>query len=526
SKILKDPGARRVGKRSILILRRRQMARLFRAIAFASGAAQVAADAGLLFKATFDEDVFATGSFKKSTQSDYAAQDVAVDSCSLEDFSTDTGLLLRKANQRYGIGAMFEEPLVVKSEDLVVQYEVQLRNRLPCGGAYVKLLRDEPGVSIEGLNGDTPYTIMFGPDKCGTGTNKVHFILQHQNPVTGEWEEKHLKNAPRIKDDTQFHLYTLVIRADNSFEILIDAESAAKGSLLDAMEPPVNPPKMIDDPNDSKPADWVDTPKIPDPAATKPADWDEDAPQRISDETARMPDGWLEDAPDLVPDPEATVPADWDEEEDGVWEPPLVPNPACASAPGCGKWERPTIANPDFQGEWTAPLIDNPAYKGPWSPRQIENPGFFEDVQPADVAKIAGVAVEIWTTVGGIWIDNLVIGTDADTALAFAEATWRPKHAKQAEKESVEKEAARLKKEADWKESQLSGGWRGVAGIKLAEALEYGKANPIAAVATAVSALVGLVMLCSGLSRRRRRRQQPGAAVAAAAGESTGAEER
>ena len=43
--------------------------------------------------------------------------------------------------------------------------------------------------SVCSFKADTPYTIMFGPDKCGE-TNKVHFILRHKSPVTGEWEEK------------------------------------------------------------------------------------------------------------------------------------------------------------------------------------------------------------------------------------------------------------------------------------------------------------------------------------------------
>jgi Calreticulin family len=30
----------------------------------------------------------------------------------------------------------------------------------------------------------SPYHSMFGPDKCGA-TDKVHFILQHRNPVSG-----------------------------------------------------------------------------------------------------------------------------------------------------------------------------------------------------------------------------------------------------------------------------------------------------------------------------------------------------
>jgi hypothetical protein len=58
---------------------------------------------------------------------------------------------------------------------------------------------------------------------------QVHFILRHQNPVTGKWEEKHAKNVPAIKTDKKSHVYTLVIRPDNSWDILIDGKSEAKG---------------------------------------------------------------------------------------------------------------------------------------------------------------------------------------------------------------------------------------------------------------------------------------------------------
>lgn len=57
----------------------------------------------------------------------------------------------------------------------------------------------------------TPFTIMFGPDKCGT-TNKVHFIFRHKNPMTGLWEEKHLKNPPAPKITKTTALYTLIVK--------------------------------------------------------------------------------------------------------------------------------------------------------------------------------------------------------------------------------------------------------------------------------------------------------------------------
>ena len=57
----------------------------------------------------------------------------------------------------------------------------------------------------------TPFTIMFGPDKCGA-TNKVHFIFRHRNPVTGEYEEKHLEATPSPKITKTTALYTLIVK--------------------------------------------------------------------------------------------------------------------------------------------------------------------------------------------------------------------------------------------------------------------------------------------------------------------------
>ena len=61
----------------------------------------------------------------------------------------------------------------------------------------------------------------------------------------------------------------------STFEIKIDDKIEKTGSLLEDMTPPINPAHEIDDPNDKKPADWVDEAKINDPEASKPDDWDE-----------------------------------------------------------------------------------------------------------------------------------------------------------------------------------------------------------------------------------------------------------
>ena len=55
------------------------------------------------------------------------------------------------------------------------------KNAIQCGGAYLKLLSASDALSADGFTNASPYTIMFGPDKCGS-TNKIHFILRHKSP--------------------------------------------------------------------------------------------------------------------------------------------------------------------------------------------------------------------------------------------------------------------------------------------------------------------------------------------------------
>lgn len=65
-----------------------------------------------------------------------------------------------------------------------------------------------------------------------------------------------MKGRVVIKQDNLTHLYTLSINPDNSFQIYIDQEMVREGNLLEDFEPSVIPPKEIDDPIDSMPADW------------------------------------------------------------------------------------------------------------------------------------------------------------------------------------------------------------------------------------------------------------------------------
>ncbi|KAJ5230921.1 hypothetical protein N7489_011629 [Penicillium chrysogenum] len=356
----------------------------------------------------------------------------------------DKGLVVKNAAAHHAISAKFPKKIDNKGKTLVVQYEVKPQNSLVCGGAYIKLLQENKKLHQDEFSNGTPYVVMFGPDKCGA-TNKVHFIFRHKNPKTGEYEEKHLKTPPVARTNKVTSLYTLIVNPDQTFEILINGDSAKKGSLLEDFNPPVNPEKEIDDPKDSKPADWVDEVKIPDPEATKPADWDEEAPFEILDEDATQPADWLEDEPESIPDPEAEKPEDWDDEEDGDWLAPTIPNPKCADVSGCGTWTRPMIKNPEYKGKWEAPLIDNPAYKGVWAPRKIKNPAYFEDKTPSNLEPMGAIGFEIWTMQNDILFDNVYVGHSVEDAEKLRKETFDVKFPI----EEAEEEASKPKPEVN-----------------------------------------------------------------------------
>uniref|UniRef100_A0A7S0DZ29 Calnexin n=1 Tax=Hanusia phi TaxID=3032 RepID=A0A7S0DZ29_9CRYP len=348
------------------------------------------------------------------------------------DVSEDYGLKMGSAGQKHALSSAFEKAIEVQDSTFVVQYEVKATNGLACDGAYIKLLQKGSAKQLSKFDNNVRYTIMFGPDRCGS-TDKVHFILQHQNPVTKQWEEKHAKGTPASSAaDKMTHLYTLIIRPDNSFEIKVDMQSKLKGDLLKDLEPAVNPPKEIDDPEDVKPADWVDEPKMDDPKATKPEDWDETLPEYIEDANAKKPSGWMDDEPLRVPDPEAKKPDDWDDEEDGDWEAPIIDNPKCKV--GCGEWKRPTIRNPAYKGKWYPPKIDNPAYKGPWAPRKIPNKDWFEDLHPHNMHPMDAIGIELLTNAGGIVFDNILITNSEQVATSLAEKTWKVRNKEEAAK--------------------------------------------------------------------------------------------
>ncbi|XP_063776446.1 calmegin [Pseudophryne corroboree] len=341
--------------------------------------------------------------------------------------SGDLGLVLKSAARHHAISAKLKQPFIFENKPLIVQYEVNFQDGIDCGGAYIKLLSHSSSLNLEEFHDRTPYTIMFGPDKCGEDY-KLHFIFRHKNPIIGDYDEKHAKrpevDLKKYFTDKKTHLYTLILKPDNTFEVLIDQTVVNQGSLLEDVIPPLNPPKEINDPKDKKPVEWDERAKIPDPSAIMPEVWDEGGPSKIEDPNAMKPEGWLDEEPHLVPDPDAQKPSDWNDDMDSDWEAPLVPNPKCKTASGCGDWTPPLIDNPNYIGQWKPPMIENPSYQGIWKPRKIPNPHYFEDLNPFRMTSFSAIGLELWSMTSDIYFDNFIVCSAKEVADRWASDSW------------------------------------------------------------------------------------------------------
>lgn len=94
----------------------------------------------------------------------------------------DYGLLVSEKARKYAIVHELDKSLNLKDTTTVLQFEARFQNGLECGGAYLTYICPQnESWNPKEFSNESPYWIMFGPDKCGA-TNKVHFILKHKNP--------------------------------------------------------------------------------------------------------------------------------------------------------------------------------------------------------------------------------------------------------------------------------------------------------------------------------------------------------
>lgn len=322
------------------------------------------------------------------------------------DAEKDVGIQTSEDARFYGVSAKFDS-FSNEGKTLVVQFTVKHEQKIDCGGGYVKLYPAD--LDQNNLHGDSPYLVMFGPDICGYSTKKVHVIFNYkgQNLLT--------KKEIKCKDDELTHLYTLILRPDNTYEVKIDNEKVEAGKLEEDWD--FLAPKQIPDPNAKKPADWEDEEKIDDPTDTKPEDWDK---------------------PEFIPDPEAKKPDDWDEEMDGQWAPPK-------------------INNPEYKGEWKPRKIDNPKYSGPWIHPQIDNPDYKPDDYLYRYNNIGAVGFDLWQVKSGTIFDNILVTDDVEYASKFGADTWgATKEPEQAAKNKIDEEEKKKEEEKRKAEEEAS----------------------------------------------------------------------
>jgi len=237
---------------------------------------------------------------------------------------------------------------------------------------------------------------MFGPDQCG-GTRKVHAILARDGT-------NHLTNKQVYPETDLFtHVYTFILRPDNTYEILIDGDSKAKGPIEDDWS--ILLPKKIQDPTKSKPSDWQDEKYINDPEDKKPEGYD--------------------DIPMEIVDPEASKPEDWDDELDG-------------------DWEAPKVANPDYKGPWRPKQIENPKYQGEWVHPMIENPDYKAASDLGQYPSFESVGLELWQVQAGSIFGNFLVTDDEDLA-ASARKTIIAHRDSEKKLEAAEREAEAAK---------------------------------------------------------------------------------
>lgn len=66
---------------------------------------------------------------------------------------------------------------------------------------------------MESFGGETPYSIMFGPDICGFSTRKVHVIFTYKG------KNYLIKKDIKAETDQLTHIYTLVVKSDNTYKV-------------------------------------------------------------------------------------------------------------------------------------------------------------------------------------------------------------------------------------------------------------------------------------------------------------------
>jgi len=166
----------------------------------------VVSQATVYFSETFDGDWESRWVFSKNKESEGSQGKFDVSAGKFyNNEEEDKGLRTTTDAKFYQATAALPKEFSNLGKDLVFQYSVKHEQKIDCGGGYLKL-HPAKGMDQANYNGDTPYSIMFGPDICGHSTKKTHVIFNYK-------DQNHLvKKEPKCETDEFTHLYTLVVK--------------------------------------------------------------------------------------------------------------------------------------------------------------------------------------------------------------------------------------------------------------------------------------------------------------------------
>ena len=110
-------------------------------------------------------------------------------------------------------------------------------------------------------------TLIHACTHTRTHTHSCTCTHMHMHAHAHARTHTHTHNT-HTQDDEFTHLYTFILRSDNTYEVKIDNKKVEGGSVEEDWDLLV--PKTISDPDAKKPEDWDDRPKIDDPEDSKP----------------------------------------------------------------------------------------------------------------------------------------------------------------------------------------------------------------------------------------------------------------
>ncbi|XP_049992118.1 calreticulin-like isoform X2 [Alexandromys fortis] len=176
-----------------------------------------------------------------------------------QDKERDKGLQTSEDAKFYALSTRFK-PFSNVNETLVVQFSVKHEQGIDCGGGYVKLF--PATLNQEDMHSESQYYIMFGPDICGFGNNRLQVIFYHH----GKYHENNKTLKCRDWEDSEFIPDPEAKKPDDWNE---EIDGVWEGPLIpNAKYKGEWKPRIIDNPNYQ--GEWIhpeiDNPKYrPDP---------------------------------------------------------------------------------------------------------------------------------------------------------------------------------------------------------------------------------------------------------------------